>query len=191
MTMPNPLLLELSPRLRALCLLGRWAAHAAALAWPVLALAALLVADPPAMLRQLGAALPAGAEPAWGGPTYAHWQRWAVIAAAMVPAGLAGAALWRLGLGFAGLVQGDALPGACAALRAFAGWTVAAVVAGGLATPLSSVLLTWQHAAGQRALTVGLSSHAVHGLLTAALVYLFAHVLQRAQAVADENAQFV
>ncbi|MBX3586752.1 MAG: hypothetical protein KF796_08900 [Ramlibacter sp.] len=163
---------------------------AAALAWPALTLWALAGLSPADLLERAGLAGPFMAE--WGDAAYTREQQAAVLALLTLPVGLSGWALLCLARGFHALAGPAAdLRQAQAALRRFAGWTVVATAGSVLAGTLASVLLTWHYPPGQRQLAVALSSAHFQALLVAGLVWVFAHLLVRAQAVAEENAQFV
>ena len=160
-----------------------------AVLWPGLTAYALLGASPAELLQRVG--LAASAQP-WGGPTYTNWQQVMVLLVLSLPAALTGLALAQMGQGFRWLARGEMYwLRAHAALRRFAGWTVLAFLAGPLAGTLATVLLTLNHPSGQKQLALALSSMQLQSLLMAALVWVFAHLLLRAHAIAEENRQFV
>lgn len=185
-----PTELELPPSIARASRAISWVCLVAAAAWPLLAVLALAPMQPAELLERAG--LPGIASERWGGGLYASWQQAVVVFLLALPAALAGMSLARLARGFRALGRGRAeLPAACGALRGFAAWTLAATLMGMVAGPLASLVLTLQHPPGQRGMAVALSSGHVQGLLVAALVWMFAHLLARACTVADENAQFV
>jgi hypothetical protein len=188
--MNTALALDLPPAAVRLSRAAAWVCWLAGAAWPLLALAGLAGLSPAGLLERAGLAAP---EPqVWGGSAYADWQRLAVVAVLVLPAGMAGWALACLARGFRALAAGQArMLQACAALRSFAAWSVAATAASVVAGMAASVLLTWNHAPGHKQLGLGFSSAQLQTLLMAALVWVFAHLLLRARAVAEENGQFV
>ncbi|HVE52696.1 MAG TPA: hypothetical protein VNB23_04875 [Ramlibacter sp.] len=181
--------LQLPPRLILLSRTAAVGCWLAAIAWPTLALLALASMEPAALLHRAGVVSAAVATAA---PAAGSWPHVAAVVLLALPAAMAGWALASLGVGFRALAAGGGwLPQACSALRRFAGWSAAAAVGGVVAAAAASVLLTLGFPPGQRALAVGGSSALLQELLVAALVWVFAHLLLRAHAVAEENAQFV
>ena len=160
-----------------------------AVLWPGLTVHALLGASPGELLQRVGLA---GSAQTWGGSTYTTWQHIKVLLVLTLPAALTGLALAQMGQGFRWLAHGEVYwLRAHAALRRFAGWTVLACLAGPLAGTLATVLLTLNHPSGQKQLALAVSSMQFQSLLMAALVWVFAHLLLRAHAIAEENRQFV
>lgn len=76
-------------------------------------------------------------------------------------------------------------------LRGLAGYACAAALCAIVASALASVVLTYSLGPGSRRLALSVSSGELLELLTAALVWLISGVLAEAQALADENSQFV
>jgi len=176
------------PAQRRLCWAAAVLSLLAALSWPVLALAAMAPMDPALLLQRAG--ITAATSAPWGSPQFASWQQAATLAVLMLPALTSSAALLCLARGFRALARGR-LQRAHWALSRFALWTLASVAISVLAGTAAGVLLTWNLGPGLRQLSFGLSSSHLHGLLTAALVWAFAHVLLRTRELSEENAQFV
>ncbi len=122
----------------------------------------------------------------------AWWQRAAGLVLSLIPALLMSRGLWRAQHcfhRFAGGVFFD--HGNVADLRAFAGNAFAATIAGLVLKPVIAMLVTLGRPAGQLTLSIGLESAEVFGLLISGTVWVMAHVMAQAIALADENASFV
>jgi len=76
-------------------------------------------------------------------------------------------------------------------LRGFAGHAFASTLAAMVAAPVIGMLITLGRPAGQLTLSIGIESAQVLGLLISGTVWVMAHVMARAVALADENAAFV
>jgi hypothetical protein len=76
-------------------------------------------------------------------------------------------------------------------LRRFAFWGFWAVTGSIVAPSIIGVIFTWANAPGHRELTISLRPEQVVGLLVAALFWIIAGVLVKANGLADENRQFV
>jgi len=163
-----------------------WACLGVALLVPLAVVLSWILATP----ETLDAALrTAGAGPRGG---LAWWQRPAGLALSLIPALLMSRGLWRAQhcfRRFAGGVFFD--HGNVADLRAFAGNAFAATIAGLVLKPVIGMLVTLGRPAGQLTLSIGLESAEVFSLLISGTVWVMAHVMARAIALADENASFV
>ncbi|QND51339.1 DUF2975 domain-containing protein [Phyllobacterium sp. 628] len=76
-------------------------------------------------------------------------------------------------------------------LRAFALAVFISTLLQFFAETALSVALSWTNPAGQRTLSIGISSNMLLGLLFAGTITIMAWVMTEAVAIADENAQFV
>jgi hypothetical protein len=122
----------------------------------------------------------------------ANWQRITLLLLALLPVSTLAAALLRARTCLAGIAAGAFFaPGTVAALRGFAAGVCAATLLGALVTTLGSAVLTYELGHGQRQLAVHFGSHELLQLLVAGLTWVVAGALAEAQALADENAQFV
>lgn len=164
-----------------------WACLGAAVLVPLIVALSWLLAAPDtldAALRTTSGAGPRG-DLAW-------WQRPAGLALSLIPALLMSRGLWQAQhcfRRFAGGVFFD--HGNVADLRGFAGNAFAATVAAMVLTPVIGMLVTWGRPAGQLTLSIGFESAQLFGLLISGTVWVMAHVMVRAIALADENASFV
>ncbi len=163
-----------------------WGCLAAALAVPVVVAATWVFADPNTLdlaLRSAGQG-PRG-ELAW-------WQRSAGLVLSLVPALLMARALLMAQGCFRRFARGVFFDHHnVAGLRGFAGHAFASTVATMVVTPLLGMLVTLGRPAGQMTLSVGIDSGQIFGLLVCGTVWVMAHVMARAIALADENAAFV
>ncbi|MFT7759296.1 UNVERIFIED_CONTAM: hypothetical protein ODX46_25225, partial [Salmonella enterica subsp. enterica serovar Enteritidis] len=76
-------------------------------------------------------------------------------------------------------------------LRAFAMAVFVSTLLQPFAYAALSLILSWTNPAGQRALSIGISSDMWLGLLFAGTIIVIAWVMREAIAIADENAQYV
>jgi hypothetical protein len=76
-------------------------------------------------------------------------------------------------------------------LRAFAMAVFVSTLLQPFAYAALSLILSWTNPAGQRALSIGISSDMWLGLLFAGTIIVIAWVMREAIAIADENAQFI
>jgi|GEM_PF-5913048 len=173
---------------RRLCWAAAVLSLLAAVLWPVVTATVLWPLAPGGWLQQAG--INAVAPAPWGSPQFTEWQRIATFAVLLLPVLSSAMALLTLARGFRALARGR-LQRAHWALSRFAVWTLASVAISVLAGTAAGVLLTWNLGPGLRQLSFGLSSSHLHGLLAAALVWAFAHVLLRTRELSEENAQFV
>jgi hypothetical protein len=119
-------------------------------------------------------------------------SRWMFVALGTLPAAIFAAGLLSARRVFQGFTRGDFFArGTVAGLRGFAACAAAAALAAIVASAVASVVLTNDLGPGQRRLAIGVGSGELLQLLTAALVWVISQVLAEAQALADENAQFV
>lgn len=76
-------------------------------------------------------------------------------------------------------------------LRQFAFWVLASTVAGMLAVPAISVLLTFYNEPGTRQLAISFGSDQIFVLFAAGMVWLMAAIIGQGLSLAEENANFI
>lgn len=122
----------------------------------------------------------------------APWQRWGGAGITLIPLGLLLAGLWQVRRCFQNFAAGHYFElRTIRYLRHFAAWSCASVLAGFVATPALSVLLTLNNSPGHRQLALSIGSDQLFTLFFAGMVWLIAAVMTHACALAEENAQFV
>jgi Protein of unknown function (DUF2975) len=125
------------------------------------------------------------------GPLLA-WQRVAGALITGLPLALLLVGLWEARKCFRLFAAGRVFTAdAVRCLRRFAGWVMVSVIAGIVAGPVISVLLTLNNPPGMRHLAIGISSDLVFTLFFAGMVWLMAAVISQGQTLAEENATFV
>lgn len=122
----------------------------------------------------------------------AGWQRALLVVLSLLPVTTLAAALLRVRVCLAGIARGAYFAAeTVAGLRGFAAGVCVATLLGALVVTLNSAVLTYGLGSGQRQLAVSIGSHELLQLLVAGLTWVVAGALAEAQAIADENAQFV
>jgi hypothetical protein len=175
----SPPALKLSAALSTLCLV-------LILAMPILT-ALILILTPETATEGLGVA-PAsnGAD----GPSFSTWQRVIIIVVGLIPIAFVTYALLRARRCFRSFRRGEFFTAEVIGnLRAFAAGIALWVIAGWLATPLLSLLLTIFEE--EKRLTVQFGLNGFMTLFFAGIVWQIADIMRRAAAIAEENAQFV
>lgn len=120
------------------------------------------------------------------------WQRLAGCVIVLAVLGLELIGLWHVKKCFQSFAEGKFFNSSVIdRLYRFSAWTLGFVIASFVAVPALSVLLTFHNAPGHRQLIVGISSEQIFTLLIAGAVWLIAAVMSHANALAEENAQFV
>lgn len=116
----------------------------------------------------------------------------AIAAVAMVSVLLVARALYLLSQMFGAFRHGDMLSARTTSLMRRAGlYFLAAAIWGTVADAMTSVLLTWSNAEGQRQLSVGLSGDDIFPLILAGVLFAIGHVLAIAAEIDAENKSFV
>jgi|SRR5690606_16955650 len=117
-------------------------------------------------------------------------QRIIIVITSLVPTVFAVYALLCARRCFRSFVQGEYFtPAVVGSLRGVAGGIVLWVLAGWLTTPLSNLLLTLGEE--EVHVSVRFSTSGALTLLFAGIIWQIAHIMTRAAALAEENAQFV
>ncbi len=120
------------------------------------------------------------------------WQRASLVLLSLLPVTTLALALLRARACLAGIARGACFaPETVAGLRGFATGVCATTLVGALVVTVSSAVLTYGLDPGRRQLAVSFGSHELLQLLVAGVTWVLAGALAEAQAVADENAQFV
>jgi Protein of unknown function (DUF2975) len=120
------------------------------------------------------------------------WQRLAGALVTCIPVALMIRGLWEARLCFKQFAAGHVFTvQATQRLRSFAGWILASSLASILIGPAISVILTFNNAAGNRQLAIGIGTDHVLTLLFAAVVWVMAAVIAQGQVLAEENSSFV
>jgi hypothetical protein len=174
-------------RLNALLAL---ACLALALALPALTLYGLCTTPAEAWLAGLGVKSPPAAD--LSGWHIAPWQSGLAMLVGMLPVCGVAYGLLRARRCFLGFVRGETFSlGTVQHLRGLAAGIFASAIAGLLAPPLISVLLTLGRLRASAHSALGVSSNEVLMLLFAGIVWQIAHVMTQAVELADEHAQIV
>jgi hypothetical protein len=130
--------------------------------------------------------------PAIALPALATGSRWSLVALGTVPASIFALGLLYARRVFQSFARGDFFArDAVVGLRGFAACASVAALAAVVVSAAASVVLTSALGPGHRRLAISLGSGELLQLLTAGLVWLISGALAEAQALADENAQFV
>lgn len=88
--------------------------------------------------------------------------------------------------------RGDVFaPDVAEGLRGYAAFGFWAAIASLVATPAGTLAITLANAPGHRAISAGVSSMQILGILGAGVIWVIASAMARASAAARENAQFV
>lgn len=162
-----------------LCTVLAWGCLGVAVLVPLVVAAAWLFASPATLDPTLRGDL------AW-------WQRAAGLGLSLLHALLMSRALWLAQLCFRRFARGVFFDQRnVVGLRGFAGYAFAATLAAIVAAPLTGMLLALSRQPGQLTLSIGIESAQLLGLLISGTVWVMAHVMARAVALADENATFV
>jgi Protein of unknown function (DUF2975) len=120
------------------------------------------------------------------------WQRVAGALITCLPVALMMRGLWEARLCFKQFAAGQVFTAqAVRQLRSFAGWIMASSLASILIGPVMSVVLTFNNAAGNRHVAIGIGTDHVLTLLFAAVVWVMAAVIAQGQVLAEENSSFV
>jgi hypothetical protein len=120
------------------------------------------------------------------------WQRLAGALVTCIPVALMMRGLWEARLCFKQFATGQVFTAqAVQRLRSFAGWIMASSLASILIGPAISVVLTFNNAAGNRHVAIGIGTDHVLTLLFAAVVWVMAAVIAQGQVLAEENSSFV
>lgn len=120
------------------------------------------------------------------------WQRLAGALVTCIPVALMMRGLWEARLCFKQFAAGQVFTKqAVQRLRGFAGWIMASSLASILIEPVISVVLTFNNAAGNRQVAIGVGTDHVLTLLFAAVVWVMAAVIAQGQVLAEENSSFV
>lgn len=163
-----------------------WGCLGVAVLVPLVVASAWLFAPP----ETLNPALRAAGRGAHG--DLSPWQRAAGLGLSLLHALLMSRALWLAQLCFRRFARGVFFDHRnVAGLRGFAGYAFASTLAAIVVAPLTGMLLGLARAPGQLTLSIGIESAQILGLLISGTVWVMAHVMARAVALADENAAFV
>ena len=116
----------------------------------------------------------------------------AIAGVAVVSVLLIARALYLLSQMFGAFRDGDLLSARTTGLMRRAGlYFLAAAIWGTIADAMTSVLLTWSNAEGQRQFSVGLSGEDIFPLILAGVLFAIGHVLAIAAEIDAENKSFV